>query len=130
MSYESIETFPQSYWRDLEIGKNYPKLNEKITVDVGIVGAGIVGITAAYLLSKQNISVALIDAGKIFNGTSAHTTGKITAQHGLIYDELINNLGEKKARLYYEANDEALKFIEKTVEQLKIDCQFHRSDAF
>lgn len=130
MTENKIDQFPKSYWQDSVELDSFPQLNEKIKVDVGIVGAGITGITTAYLLSKQNLSVALIDAGKILNGTTGHTTAKITAQHGLIYDELINNFGEEKAKLYYEANIEAKNFIEETVQQLQIDCQFKKEDAF
>src|SRR5690625_4003553 len=120
-----------SYWRDSVNLPTFPTLeDEKIMVDVGIVGAGITGFTTAYLLSKQGLNVCLIDAGMILNGTTGHTTAKITAQHGLIYDELINNFGEEKAKLYYEANIEAKQFIEETVQQLQIDCQFKEEDAF
>lgn len=64
------------------------------------------------------------------NGTTGHTTAKITAQHDLIYDEFIHNFGRSKARLYYEANIEALRFIEKTVEEHKINCDFSKQDAY
>ena len=62
--------------------------------------------------------------------TTGHTTAKVTAQHGLIYDEFIGNIGRSKARLYYEANSEALNFIEKTVEQHQINCDFSKQDAY
>ena len=63
---------------------------------MAIVGAGITGITAAYLLSKEGLKVALLEAGSVLNGTTGHTTAKLTAQHGIIYDELINHFGKKK----------------------------------
>ena len=64
------------------------------------------------------------------NGTTGHTTAKITAQHDLIYDEYIHNIGRSKARLYYEANTQALNFIKETVDQHKIDCDFSQQDAY
>ncbi|MFP3359739.1 FAD-dependent oxidoreductase, partial [Planococcus sp. SIMBA_143] len=57
----------------------FEKLTTSIKADVGIVGGGITGITAAYLLSKQNLKVVLIDSDEILNGTTGHTTAKITA---------------------------------------------------
>src|SRR5699024_12348281 len=63
-------------------------------------------------------------------GTTGHTTGKRTAQHGLIYDELITNLRKSKAKLYYEANKQALKFINQTIQELEIDCDFTTEDAY
>src|SRR5699024_6374602 len=67
---------PEPFWRDSIELPTFPKLEESMKVDVGIVGGGITGITTAYLLSKQNLSVALLDAGVILNGTTGHTTAK------------------------------------------------------
>ncbi|MFD6440451.1 FAD-dependent oxidoreductase [Peribacillus sp. NPDC060186] len=68
---------------------SFSNLEKYITTDVLIVGGGITGITSAYLLVKQGVKVTLIEAGEILNGTTGQTTAKITAQHGLIYDQLI-----------------------------------------
>lgn len=108
----------------------FESLQEDIKVDVGIVGAGITGVTLAYLLSKEGLSVALLDADRILQGTTGHTTAKITAQHDLIYDELIQHFGVEQARTYYRANQEALEFIERIVREHKIDCQFSAEDAY
>src|SRR5262249_17811608 len=104
----------------------FPKLNENISVDVGIVGAGITGITAAYLLSKEGLKVAIVEAGSVLNGTTGHTTAKVTAQHGLLYDELINHFGEEKARLYYESQMAAIRFVK----EKGIECDLSSEDAY
>ncbi|PAV29431.1 FAD-dependent oxidoreductase [Virgibacillus profundi] len=121
--------FPKPYWRDSVSIPEFPKLDESIKADVGIIGGGITGITAAYLLAKQNLKVVLLDAGVILNGTTGHTTAKITAQHGLIYDELIQHFGPEKALNYYNAAEEAKELIEQTVDSLKIDCEYKKEDA-
>lgn len=120
--------FPEPYWRDLDL-PIYNKLIEDTQVDVAIVGGGITGITTGYLLAKEGVKVALIEAGRILNGTTGHTTAKITAQHGLIYDELISHFGEEKAKLYYEASEDALQFIRSTIQTNKIECDFSDQDA-
>ena len=119
-----------SYWYDSVELPRYDKLKEKIKVDVGIVGPGMTGITAAYLLSKQGLKVCLIDAGLLLNGTTGHTTAKITAQHGMIYDEFISHFGEENAKLYYEANNQAKKFIESIIDEYKINCHYTTEDAY
>lgn len=45
--------------------KKYKELKNNISVDVCVVGAGITGITAAYLLSKQGFKVALLEKDEI-----------------------------------------------------------------
>ncbi|WP_407269914.1 FAD-dependent oxidoreductase [Radiobacillus sp. PE A8.2] len=122
--------FPESYWRESVEIPSFESLKENIHVDVGIVGGGITGITTAYLLVKQGLKVALLDSGKLLNGTTGHTTAKITAQHGLIYDELIQHLGEEKASMYYQTNSQAIEFIKDTIDEHNIDCDFTRQDAF
>ncbi|WP_139365126.1 FAD-dependent oxidoreductase [Litchfieldia alkalitelluris] len=125
-----LPEYPESYWfKNLDIPQ-FSQLSEDIEVDVVIVGGGITGITSAYLLCKEGLRVAILEAGKLLNGTTGHTTAKVTAQHDLIYDEFINHLGHTKARMYYEANTEAMKFIKNTVKEHNIDCDFTKQDAF
>ncbi|MEK4539034.1 FAD-binding oxidoreductase [Peribacillus sp. FSL K6-1552] len=78
---------------------SFSKLETDITTDVLIVGSGITGFISAYLLAKQGVKVTFIEAGEILNGTTGHTTAKITVQHGLVYDQFITDHGEEKARL-------------------------------
>ncbi|PGS03504.1 FAD-dependent oxidoreductase [Bacillus pseudomycoides] len=130
MTNNSFPQFPEPYWRDSTSFPIFPKLSESIKAEVAIIGAGITGITTAYLLAKEGMKVVLIDSGNILNGTTGHTTAKITAQHDLIYDELIDHFGADQARLYYEANEKALQFIKETVRTNNIDCDFTEEDAY
>ena len=82
------------------------------------------------MLIKEGFKVALLESSSILNGTTAHTTAKITVQHDLIYDELIGNLGEERAKLYYQANNTALNFIKNTIDKNKIQCDFTHEDAY
>lgn len=120
-----IPRFPEPYWRDMDL-PIYNSLIEDISVDVAIVGAGITGITAGYLLAKEGLKVAILDAGRVLNGTTGHTTAKITAQHGLIYNELLQNLGEERAKLYYQGATEAMEFINQMVNEHSIDCDYSK----
>lgn len=119
----------QSYWLNSVNDTFYPSLEKDITVDVGIVGGGITGITAAYLLAKAGLNVCVVDAKYLFHGTTGYTTAKITAQHGLIYADLIDYYGEEFALKYYEANCKAQAFIFDTIHSLNIDCYLTESDA-
>ncbi|SDH03311.1 Glycine/D-amino acid oxidase [Alteribacillus persepolensis] len=127
---DKLPQTPQSYWRQTTDLPEFDTLHENIQTDAVIVGGGITGITAAYLLQQQGMNVVLLDAGRLLNGTTGHTTAKITAQHGLIYDEIIQHMGKSKARLYYEANSHAMQFIEQTVRDLNISCGFMKQDAY
>ncbi|NEU30478.1 FAD-dependent oxidoreductase [bacterium LRH843] len=121
---------PEPYWRISSQLGTFPPLEENIEVDVAIVGGGISGITAAYLLAKKGKKVALFEADVLANGTTGHTTAKITAQHDVIYNELIAHFGAETAKLYYEANDEALQFIRNLVNEEKMACDFTDENAY
>lgn len=121
---------PQPYWIASTETTNYPALEEDLRIDVALVGGGLAGITAAYLLKQSNLTVAVIEADRIGRGTSGHTTAKVTSQHSLIYDKLIKNLGLEKARQYAEANEYAITFIEEMINKNKINCDFSRQSAY
>jgi len=124
-----LPQFPQSYWSASTASKNFPTLTDHCSTEVCIVGGGITGITTAYLLAKAGMEVTVIDANEIFSGTTGHTTAKVTAQHGLIYDEFIGEFGLNKAKIYYDAQMNALNFIRNTVRDLQIDCALVNEDA-
>lgn len=125
-----LPQYPEPYWREFVDLPSFKKITGNTKTDVVIVGAGISGITAAYLLIKEGVQVALLEAGNILNGTTGHTTAKVTAQHDIIYNELINHFGLEKARLYYEANNSALQFIKDTINGSKIECGLTAEDAY
>lgn len=125
-----FKSIHEPYWIASTKNDEYPPLNENISVDVAIIGGGMVGITSAYLLKQRGLKVAVLDAGKIAHGTTGHTTAKVTSQHGLIYDNLISVFGREKAAQYAESNEYAIRFIAKLVEEENIDCDFMRLPAY
>jgi len=127
------DKFPEkqtSYWIDTNELLNYPHLQENLEVDVAVAGGGITGITTAYLLASKGFTVALLEARELASGTTGNTTAKLTAQHQLIYDELINRYGQEIAKLYYQANMEAIALVKGFAEKHGIDCELEEQEAF
>lgn len=120
---------PQSYWKEKQSQPAFSSVESNVSTDILIVGAGIVGVTAAYLLAKEGANVTVIEGSSIASGTTGFTTAKVTAQHGPIYHQLIKTFGEEKAKLYYQANQEALENIRNLVQSLSIDCDLEQRDA-
>lgn len=48
----------------------------------------------------------------------------------MFYDYLINSLGKDSAKQYLYANEQAIKNIEKIIQEEKIDCDFERQDNY
>jgi glycine/D-amino acid oxidase-like deaminating enzyme/nitrite reductase/ring-hydroxylating ferredoxin subunit len=121
---------PVSLWLDTALDITFPTQSETVTVDVAVIGGGIVGVTAASLLKAAGRTVALIDAGRLLQGVTGQTTAKLTALQGLIYDDLQQHFGEHGARLYAEANQAAIELIQNAVTDQHIDCDFLRTEAY
>lgn len=111
-----------------ELNLNQLEKNEE--TEICVIGGGMFGLTTAYYLTKYNKDVIVIDKTKIGEKTSGNTTGKITSQHELFYDYLINDYGIEYANKYLEANEEAIANIKKIIEQENIDCDFSEKNAY
>ena len=120
-----------SLWENSVNFKNkFNKLNENLDCDVCIVGGGIFGITCAYYLSMQGFKVIVLEKDFIGSKTTGNTTAKITSQHGLFYDYLINSFGLKQANDYLYINNKAILEIKNIIDSEKIDCDFEFQDSF
>lgn len=120
----------KTYWQRDGSLPSFQKLNRSMTADVLIVGAGVTGLTAAYLLSKQGRAVTVIDAGQPGNGETCRTTAHLTEVIDSGYAEIESFHGEKNARLAFDSQRAAIRFIEHTIGALKIECQFKRLDGY
>lgn len=116
-----------SVWADVEMPE-FPAARGSIKADVLIVGGGIAGLLTAYELQKSGISCVVAERRRICSGITGKTTAKITFQHGLIYRRILSDYGAEKAKMYLDANRNALKRYAEL--SRKIDCGFRKTDSF
>lgn len=119
-----------SLWQKEAAGSipGFPPLDGDITTDVLIIGGGLAGLLTAHMLRHAGADIHLIEAGRLMGGTSGSTTGKITALHGAVFDRLVREFGAERAKLYYDANAEAIG--EYRALAAGADCDFCERDAF
>ena len=109
----------------------FPRVEKDLETEVCVIGAGLFGLTTAYYLAKNNIPVIVLEAEKeIGIKVSGNTTGKITSQHGLFYDHLIKDYGEKFAQKYLDANQKAISEIKNIIDENNIECDFCWQDNY
>jgi glycine/D-amino acid oxidase-like deaminating enzyme/nitrite reductase/ring-hydroxylating ferredoxin subunit len=100
-----------------------------IRVDAAVVGAGMAGVLTACLLQEKGLKVAVVEAGRTAGGVTGNTPAKITAQHGVIYRDLIKRLGREKAEQYAQANGLAVQKFREMILGKGIDCEFEERPA-
>jgi len=117
-------------WIDDTPIQQFPKLQKKISVDVLVVGAGITGITVAYLLKKAGLTVALIERERVASIDTGHTTAHLTYVTDVPLHQLVRNFGEDHAQASWDAGAAAIDEIEKIVKEEGIECEFARVPAY
>lgn len=105
-------------------------LNKDINTYVCIIGGGITGVSTGYMLHKNNVNFVLLEKNTICSNTTKFSTAKITSQHGLIYTDIAKKYGLKYAKLYLDANNEAIHNIKEIIEKENIDCDFTEQDSY
>ena len=111
-------------------GPSYPALSDSLAVDVAVIGAGITGVTTAYLLKQAGKSVALLESSAVGFGATGYTTAKLTVGHSLVYHHLTESFGEDAARAYARSNQEAIERIEAIARDNSIDCDLERASNY
>ena len=106
----------------------FPPLEHDAETDVLIIGGGLAGILCAYTLTQAGTDCLLIEADTICGGISRNTTAKITSQHGLIYGKLERQFGPDTARLYWKANEAALRRYRQLARAFP--CDFEEKPAY
>ena len=66
-----------SYWIESSARTEYPPVTSDLAAEVLIVGAGIAGVTAAYLLAHAGKSVIVIDRGRVAMSAPWHAAAPV-----------------------------------------------------
>lgn len=118
-----------SIWIKQSKPKAYSTLTNDVHSDIIIVGAGLCGLSLAYYLMKAKKSFVVVDANQVGYGASGRNTGKITSQHGIVYQHLINTFSTSLARSYHEANEDAICSIESIIVENHIQCDLQHVNS-
>ncbi len=120
-----------SIWMETaEAAPDSGALNENLRADVVIVGAGIAGLTTAYLLTRQGKKVVVLDDKTIGDGNTNRTTAHLSSAIDDRFYEMERLHGVAGARLAYESHAGAIDKIEEIIKSENIDCDFSRLDGF
>ncbi len=98
--------------------------------EVCVIGAGISGLSAAYLLQREGVDVQVLEA----RTPGAGETGRTTAHLSAVLDDRLSELerlfGRDGARLAVRSHQAAIDEIDRITHEESIDCDFERVDGY
>lgn len=120
----------KSLWMSTASVPQEPSLANDMTVDICVIGAGIAGLTTAYLLARQDLRVVVVDSRHIAAGQTQRTTAHLMTAHDDLYSEVEKIHGVEGTRIAAESHSAAIDFIERTAVENGIDCDFRRIPGY
>ena len=122
---KEVEMQTASYWSATHSFPAFPAIDRDIEVDVVVVGAGLTGITAAYLLKQEGARVAMIERDRMAAGDTSRTTAHLTYVTDKRLNKLVGTFGHDAAKAFWEAGAAAIDAIAAIARQTQADCGFH-----
>src|SRR5437667_9029945 len=98
----------ETYWRSSAAIPRFESLSHDAEVDVAIIGGGLTGITAAYLLKRDGAKVALLERGRCAATDTGHTTAHLTYVTDERLHHLVKTFGRDAAQAFWEAGAAAI----------------------
>jgi glycine/D-amino acid oxidase-like deaminating enzyme/nitrite reductase/ring-hydroxylating ferredoxin subunit len=122
-----MDTHP--VWLEAPVPKQ-PKINADMSFDVVVIGGGITGLTAAYLLQLAGKRGCVLERDRIGMGDTGHTTAHLTYVTDMRLSDLVQHFGQESARLLWEGGAAAIETIDSIADAESIDCDFGRVPGF
>ncbi|HEV7226313.1 MAG TPA: FAD-dependent oxidoreductase, partial [Pirellulales bacterium] len=119
-----------SAWMSDSVIPELLPLTRDAQADVCIVGAGIAGLSTAYLLAREGKNVVVLDDGPIAGGQTQRTSAHLSNALDDRFTELEKVHGVEGARLAAESHAAAIERIDAIVRQERIECDFKRVDGY
>jgi len=119
-----------SLWNDDAELPQLDELDNDVTCDVCVVGAGIAGMSVAYHLAREGRKVVVLEREGIGSGDTGATTAHLSSAMDDSFLALERFHGEEGSRAAYESHRAAIERIGEIVERERIDCDFRRLDGY
>ncbi|MCQ3939233.1 MAG: FAD-dependent oxidoreductase [Chloroflexi bacterium] len=94
--------------------------------DVAIIGGGYTGLSAARMLAKRNINVAVLEANTIGWGASSRNGGMTLTGLKPAMQTVIKKYGRELAKELFQCSLDSVNIVEQIIKEENIDCGFAR----
>jgi glycine/D-amino acid oxidase-like deaminating enzyme len=128
MAAQDTKTTP--YWTTSATFPPFAKLAEDLVTDVVVVGAGVTGLSAAYLLAKSGKQVVVLERDRCAMTDTGHTSAHLTMVTDTRMTELVTRLGRNHAQAVWDAGLAAIATIDEVAREHAIDAGFDWVDGY
>jgi len=108
----------------------FPAVGQDMETDVVVVGAGITGVTTAWMLRQLGHRVVLLERTRVGHADTGHTTAHLTHVTDARLHQLVRRFGDDGARALWKAGAAAIDQIATIVQQTGVDCGFRRLPGY
>lgn len=126
----TAKTSTEPYWFTTDPMPQFDRLDSDATADVVIVGGGITGLTAAYLLSRTGRRVVVLERDRCARADTGHTSAHVTMVTDARLGELVSRLGQTHAQAVWDAGLAAIGQIDEIVRTHDLDAGFGWVDGY
>jgi gamma-glutamylputrescine oxidase len=120
-----LASYPQTYYSaSTPLPEPAPALAGTVTVDVGVIGGGLAGCSAALHLAERGYRVALLEEHRVGWGASGRNGGQVLVGVAASQTKLERLIGPGDARKIWDVSVEALDFVRERIARHAIDCDW------
>jgi len=119
-----------SVWETTNPQPEFPPLRGDAEADVCVVGAGLAGMTTAYLLAREGKKVIVLDDNGVGGGETGQTTAHLASAQDDHYHVLEKVHGEEGAKLIYQSHQAAVDRIGEISTAEGIECDYQHVDGY
>jgi len=106
---------------------DYAVLEEEVTADVAVIGAGFCGLSTALHLSERGKKVAIIDAHEPGWGASGRNGGQIIPGLKIMPGEILARFGSERGEQIIKTVGQAPAVLYDVVDKYKIECDLQKT---
>ena len=110
------------YWEERTADNRrraYPKFKGKSTADMVIIGGGLTGATAAYVLASGGLDVVLLERDRVASGSTAGGVGAILPEPSTSFRGVEGAVGKRDARIAWAETQKAAADFAVALKKLK-----------